>query len=530
MKELHYYAKLLELGKISRREFIGRAMALGVTVGLASTMAGKAVEAAGPKKGGHMRLGVGGGASDDNLDPGRYGEPFTMSMAHATRNYLTEIDREGNLVPELCTGWSASDDATQWTFELRKDVEYHNGKTMDADDVIASFNHHMGEDATSAMASILTAITDIKADGKHTVVFTLEAGNADFPYIAGDYHIAILPSKDGVAMWEEGFGTGAYSIENFEPGVRLDLKRFPNFFKGDERGHFDSGEILVVLDQVARTNALTTGEIDVMDRAEIKTLHMLAKNENLRVEETTGTQHFTLPMRTDMAPFDDNNVRMAIKLSLDREALLRTLLRGHGSLGNDHPISTADPYFASELPQRVYDPDKAKWYLKQSGLDSLAVDIHLSDTAFAGAVDAGVLYKEHAKASNIDITVHQEPKDGYWSAIWRQKGWCASYWGGRPTADGTLSIAHAAGAPWNETYWEHERFNKLLVAARAELDDNKRREMYVEMQSIIRDECGTVVPVFSNYVFAMNKAVEHGQMSANWDLDGYRLMERWWFA
>ena len=106
MKELHYYAKLLELGKISRREFIGRATALGVTVGLASTMAGKAVEAAGPKKGGHMRIGVGGGASSDNTDPGQYGEAFTMSMAHATRNYLTEIDREGKLVPELCTGWS----------------------------------------------------------------------------------------------------------------------------------------------------------------------------------------------------------------------------------------------------------------------------------------------------------------------------------------------------------------------------------------------------------------------------------------
>ena len=277
MKELDFYTKKFEDGKISRREFMGRAVALGVAVGLASTMADKAM-AASPKKGGHLRMGVGAGASDDTLDPATYGENFTQNMGFATRSYLTEIDREGNLVGELATEWEASEDAAQWTFKLRNDVEFHNGKTMDADDVIASYNHHRGDDSVSAMKDIAKTITDMKAIDKNTVQFTLVAGNADFPYIASDYHIAILPSKDGVAQWEDGVGTGAYSVENFEPGVRLDLKRHPNFFKGDERGHFDSGEILVMLDQVARTNALTTGEIDVMDRAELKTLHLLEKN------------------------------------------------------------------------------------------------------------------------------------------------------------------------------------------------------------------------------------------------------------
>ena len=367
MEELDFYTKKFEDGKISRREFMGRAVALGVAVGVASTMADEAL-AQSPKKGGHLRMGIGAGASDDTLDPATYGENFTQNMGFATRNYLTEIDREGNLVGELATEWGASDDAVQWTFKLRNDVEFHNGKTMDAEDVIASYNHHRNEDSVSAMKDIAKTITDMKAVDKNTVQFTLEAGNADFPYIVSDYHIAILPSKDGVAVWQDGGGTGGYMVENFEPGVRLDLKRHPNFFKGDERAHFDSGEILVMLDQVARTNALTTGEIDVMDRCELKTLHLLERDDNLRIEETTGTQHFTLPMRADTAPFNDINVRMAIKLSLDREALLRTLLRGHGALGNDHPISTANQYHNGNLPQREYDPDMAKWYLRQSGL------------------------------------------------------------------------------------------------------------------------------------------------------------------
>jgi peptide/nickel transport system substrate-binding protein len=111
-----------------------------------------------------------------------------------------------------------------------------------------------------------------------------------------------------------------------------------------------------------------------------------------------------------------------------------------------------------------------------------------------------------------------------------QKPWSAVYWGGRPTEDWMFSTAYADGAAWNDTFWKHERFNQLLVEARAELNEARRGEMYFEMQSIVRDEGGVVVPLFNNYVFAMSTKVEHATMGANWDLDGLKLLERWWFA
>ena len=187
-------------------------------------------------------------------------------------------------------------------------------------------------------------------------------------------------------------------------------------------------------------------------------------------------------------------------------------------------------YHASKLPQRSYDPDKAKFHLKKAGLDKLTVPLHAADAAFGGAVDAAVLYKEHASKAGINIEVVREPNDGYWSDVWMKKPWCMCYWGGRPTEDWMFSTAYAAGAPWNDTFWEHERFNKLLVEARAELDEAKRREMYVEMQRIVCDEGGVVIPMFNNYVFAMRANVQHGEMAANWTLDGNKGMERWWFA
>ena len=417
MKELHYYGKLLELGKISRREFIGRAMALGTTVALATTMAGKAIAAATPKKGGRFRIGMGHGSTTDSLDPGAIENDFSIVLGYGMHNHLLEIANTGELIPELAESYSASDDAAEWTFNLRQGIEFHNGKTMDANDVVASINHHRGDDSTSAAKGIVNPIADIKADGKDTVVVTLNEGNADFPFIVSEYHLAIKPANaDGSIDWQSGVGTGGYMLQNFDPGVQASMKRNPNYWK-EGRAHFDESEIITITDVAARTNAVTTGEIDMMDRCDLKTLHLLEKNPDIEIAETTGYAHYTVPMRTDTPPFDDNNVRLALKYAVDREALVQTILRGHGAIGNDHPISPATAYYASDLEQRVYDPDKAMFHLKQAGLTSLTVDLSAADAAFAGAVDAAVLYKEHAKEAGITINV--VPRAKRWVLVQR---------------------------------------------------------------------------------------------------------------
>ncbi len=520
----------LKSGELTRRSFLERATALGLSVAAATSLSSGEATAAEPKKGGHMRAGMGHGSTTDSLDPATYENGFmNNALCFAVHNHVAELGSSGDLEPEAAESWEASDDAVTWTFKVRKGVEFHNGKTLDADDIVASVNHHRGEESKSAAKPLLVQLKDIKADGKDTVVVELEGGNADFPFVISDYHIAILPSQEGKVDWESGVGLGGYTVEKFEPGVRADFKRNPNYWK-EGRAHFDSVELLSITDVAARTNALTTGEVDVMDRCDIKTLNLLQRNTNVKVEETTGTAHYSIPMRTDTPPFDNNDVRLALKYALDRDALLQTVLRGHGAIGNDHPISTANRYHASELPQKNFDPDKAQFHLKQAGLTELTVPLHAADAAFGGAVDAAVLYQEHAGRAGITIDVVREPNDGYWSNVWMAKPWCMCYWGGRPTEDWMFSTAYAEGASWNDTFWKHDKFNKLLVEARAELDEAKRREMYVEMQTIVSDEGGVVIPLFNNYVFAMSTKVEHGPMQGNWDLDGGKFIERWWFG
>lgn len=518
-------------GRISRRNFISGALALGVSLSAASALVGCS-ESSRPKKGSTLRYGTWAGSTSDSLDPGTYSSDFMIGSSFVRYNFLTEIAPNGELIGELAESWDVTPDVKQWTFKLRRGVEFQNGKTMTAQDVITSLNHHRGEGATSAMKEDLSTIESIRADGEHTVVVTLKEGNADFPVLMSDYHLPIMQDKDGKADWQSSIGTGPYQSTEIEMGVRANYKRNPNYWK-EGRAHFDAINILVIADVSARTNALTTGEVDMIDRVETKTAHLLKRNRNVLVEETSGNGHYSIPMRTNLKPFDDNNIRLALKYGVDRDAILETILHGYGYVGNDHPIGRGQRYFNDDLPQKELDIDKAKFYLRKAGVSTLRVDLKASDGAFAGGVDAATLYKEHAAPAGIEINVVREPADGYWSNVWNTDncGWCECYWGGRPTEDLMFSVAYAADAAWNDTSWKHTRFNQLLREARVELDEKKRGELYHEMQRIVSDEGGVVIPVFNSFVHAISKKVSHEEeMATNWANDGHRYCERWWFS
>ena len=450
-------------------------------------------------------------------------------MNYAFTNTLVELAPDGTLVPSLAESWEASADAATWTFKLRKGVEFHDGRSLTAKDVVASFNYHRAEDSKSTVKPLVDPIETIKVDDDHTIVFALNGGNADFPFNLNEAPLAIFPAADdGSLDWKSGIGSGGYLLKDFDPGVRAYFERNPNYWK-EGRAHADEVELLTIVDPTARSNALVTGEVHAIDQVDLKTASLLARQKGIVVEESTGPLHYVYPMFTDVAPFDNMHVRQALKFALDREELVQKILRGHGTIGNDHPIGPTYRYHAADLEQNSYDPDKAKFHLKQADLGELTIDLSAADAAYGGAVDAAVLYKEHAAKAGITINVVREPNDGYWSNVWMKKPICASYWGGYSTEDTMFSTGYAPGAAWNDTHWDHEAFNKLMIQARAELDKGKRKEMYREMQRILRDEGGVIVPMFANAVVARTEAVAHGEeVSAVRPFDGRRIIERWW--
>lgn len=530
MDEIRKITEQLRAGQISRRDFIVAAVAAGAALPFAMSMSSN-VFAAMPKSGGLLRHAITGGSTSDNLDPAKVLDMYMANVSFGQlRNNLTEIDSDGSLIGELAESWESTSDAKTWTFKLRKGVEFHNGKSLDANDVVASINHHRGEDSTSAAKSIVAAVEDVRADGKEIVVVELSGGSADFPFLLSDFHLSICPARDdGTIDWESGTGTGGYILEEFNPGVKVFTRRNPNYWK-EGRAHFDGVETLYIADVVARTSALQTGDLDAMTRADLKTIHLMEKHPAINIVQSTGNQHYTLPMLTDVAPYGNNELRLALKYAIDREQWKTVIARGYGEIANDHPIGPANRYYDASIEQRTYDPDKAKFHLKQAGYDSIDLDLHVAETAFEGATDGGQLMQDSARAAGININVVREANDGYWSNVWQKKPWCASYWAGRPTEDWMFSLTYATGADWNESHWSHEKFDSLLVVARAELDEEKRRGMYSEMQQIVRDEGGSVIPIYASFVQALsNKLSTPEEIASNLEFDGHKNSERWWF-
>ncbi len=487
--------------------------------------------AEGPKKGGTLKLGMGGANTQDSWDGRTHQDSYMINMGHGcVFDCMTEVAADGSLKGELAESWEASADAKTWTFNLRKGVTFHNGKDFGADDVLETFALHVGEDSKSPAKPIIAAITEMKKLDKHQVQFTLKSGNADFPFLLSDYHILIHPAGGIEESIAQGIGTGAYKNVSFEPGVRTEAVRNENDYR-DDRGYFDSIEALAINDTTARMNAMATGQVDAINKVDFATMSLLERNPNVEVFEVTGNQHYTFPMHANTAPYDNVDVRKALKYAFNRQELVDKILQGHGAIANDHPIGPANQYFASDLPQTEYDPDKAKFHLKQAGLDSLDVSLSASGAAFNGAVDASVLYQQTAKAAGINVNIVREANDGYWSNVWQKKPFCACYWSGRATEDWMFSTAYESGVPWNDNFWENERFQSLLLEARAELDTTKRREMYHEMQMLCSTEGAVVVPMYANYVDAASaKLANSGTIGNLWMLDGSRITERWWYA
>ena len=425
---------LIKGGLLDRRGFLKTTVA---ATAAATLPFGGAMAA--PKRGGHLRIGVGHGQTTDTLNPGVWEAGFMIPWSFGVHGRLTEVAPDGSLAPELAESWEASADATEWRFKIRKGVTFHSGKELTPEDVVASINFHRGEGSTSAAGPIVAPITDISIDGD-TVVFKLSGGNADFPFILTDYHLAIIPAKDDSIDWQSGDGCGAYKSKAISFGVSAQMERNENHWR-DDVGWFDSVEMLALVDLNARTTALVSGDVDAIDRLDLKTVGLLGRKPGVNIHSIAGTAHYTMPMDVRKAPYDDNNIRQALKYGINRQEMVDKILFGYGSVGNDHPIGSGQRYYNSELEQKTYDPDKSKWHLQQAGVDNLQVNLSSADAAFGGAVDAAVLFQASGKAAGLDINVVREPNDGYWSDVWMKKEFVFSYWGGRPVEDQMFATA-----------------------------------------------------------------------------------------
>ena len=428
-----------------------------------------------------------GFGKDTNLDAITKGRLFQVVIM--TQNRLVRKNLDGVTSPELATDWSGNADATEWTFNLRKGIKFHDGSDFDAEDVKYSLMRVKDPDIGSPAKKSMSSVTAIEIVDSHTVKMKLNTSFADFPLLLTDYRLRMIPSGSGDTIGKTGIGTGPFIVEKFDAEGTTILKANPNYWEGAPK--IAEVHVIAIPDGEARVQALLTGQIDMNRYVKFNQKKIFDGNSKFNVSVIPTGNWRGMVMRTDTAPFDNPKVRKAVRLAVDRQELVDLVMDGAATVSCDTPVAPSDQYrLDMDCPQ---DISKAKNLLREAGYpNGIEMVIHVSTKEPTWPTIGEVLQQQFAKAG-IKAEVKMTPSKSYWKETWMKKAVSMTRWNERP-ADSILHEAYHSGAKWNESFYKSSSFDKNLADARGELDFNKRKAAYQNAQKTLWEEAGTMIP------------------------------------
>jgi peptide/nickel transport system substrate-binding protein len=518
-------AEALQRGA-SRRDVLRLMLSMGVMASSAGSLLAFATDAHAqtPKRGGRVRAASLSSSTADTLDPAKGALSTDYARHNMLYSGLTQLDASLTPQPALAEE-IRNEKATVWIFKLRKDVKFHDGSPLTADDVVYSLNRHKDPATASKVKTVAEQFAEVKATGPNEVRLRLTGPNADLPVILAATQFLIVKNgtKDFTASAN---GTGPFKLKEFRPGVRTLGVRNESYWKPG-RPYLDEVELIGIPDESARVNALISGDVQLVNAVDPRSVARIKASGTCDTIETKSGLYSDLAMRMDAAPGNNPDFVLAMKYLVDREQARAAVFRGLAVVANDQPIPPSHRYYLAGLPQRPYDPDKAKFHLQKAGMVGQTVPIVASQAA-NGSIEMSVLMQQSAQKAGLNITVNRVPADGYWSNHWMKH---PLSWGNvnpRPSADQLFTQFFKSDAPWNESGWKNEKFDQLLVAARAETDEAKRKQLYGDMQVLVHDECGTGIPVFMSFIDGHSKKVKGLASIPIGGMMGYMFAENAW--
>lgn len=479
----------------ARRDIL-RAMAAGGLLSMTGagllTASGGAFAQGTPKRGGKIRVATQSASAADTLDPAKGALATDYVRACMIYNGLTELDSKLGAKMSLAESMETKD-AKVWIVKLRNGVVFHDGKPLSTADVAFSILRHKDPATASKAKTLADQVADVKATGPNELTITLVGPNADLPVILATSHFLIV--KDGTKDFSKtAVGTGPYKVKEFSPGVRTVGVRNEKYWKPGQP-YLDEIELIGIGDESARVNALLSGDVQLINAVSARSTERIKGTPGYTVLETKTGQYTDLIMRDEGGITGNADFRMGMKYLFDREQIRRTVFRGFGAIGNDQPIDPSNKYYMAGLPQRPFDPDKSAFYFKKANLGSQSLQVFAAPAA-EGSVDMAMLLQQAAPKAGLNLQVNRVPADGYWANHWMKHPLGFGAVNARPSADVLLTQFFASNAPWNEANWKSPKFDQLLLSARGEPDDAKRKAIYGDIQTLIHQEGGIGIPMF----------------------------------
>lgn len=524
------YAREYKAGQLSRREFLVRSTALGLSaaaayglIGLKPAMAQRAT----PAMGGTLRIQQ---EIHALKDPRTYD---WSELANATRGlleYLVEYNRDGTFSGMLLEGWEANADATQYTLRVRPGVTWNNGDAFTSADVAANITAWCdstveGNSMAARMGGLVDADTGQAREGGIVIVddltvqlnlpspdITLVPGIADYP--------AAIQHRDliGTNPLDHGVGTGAYRIADYQVGITARLERHPDHTYWGEAYLDEIVFIDLGTDPAAWFAAAEAGEFDMTYETVGEFIDLFSAVGWERSDVTTGA---TVAVRFNQLnePYGNVEVRRAILEAVDLSVVLELGVNGLGTVGENHHVCPIHPEYA-ELPPMVVDKAAAMARLTAAGMaDQTFTLVSLDDGLTRFTCDAVA-----AQMRDAGMTVTREvlPGSTFWND-WLNYPFSATEWNHRELGVQILNLAYRSGVAWNETAFSNAEFDSLLDQANGIQDAGARREVMARLQQIMQEEAVSIIPFWRALARHYRPGVVNADMHPKFEINVHHL-------
>lgn len=507
-------------GRVNRREFLRHGSLLGLSLpflgrltlaagfGAAPSLARAAIQ-----PGATIR--VASNLPTAAIDPVKTGDPGGLLMLQQVGEFLCVAGPDLTLQPCLATSWKPNQDGSVWTLTLRKGVKFHSGGEMTADDVVATMDRLTGK---YLFRGILQKGATRKVDD-NTVEFHLDSPNGKFPYLVSseNFNAIILPanySGDFEKAWD---GTGPFKIEKYTQNVGASFVRNDDYW--GPKALPAKTEFTFHKDVQSQILAFQAGQVDIIGNLPALAGVALLNDPTLNLVEVKSAAFQQVHMRCDIAPFTDPRVRQAVALCLDRDKLVKGLMKGKAVLGNDSPFAPIYPSTGSEVPQRKQDVAKAKQLMKAAGMDkgfqaALVAAQALELPAYAQLIQAWV------REIGIDLNLNMMDLGSYFgdgkfgNSKWLDSTIGITTYGHRGVPDVLLSALLLSEGAWNSSHFKNKEYDTLVKGYIASLDLEAQRATAGKIQRLLLEETPALYTYFFTGLAAAKKGVAGFQPTA----------------
>lgn len=513
-------------GELDRREFITRATMFGLSLGTIGLLLGKAGEAnaasAVPRAvraGGTLRVGLTAGGS---LEPYLLNDGGSLALSGIPGEYLTFTNPQGKVVPWLATSWKPNADATVWTFQIRKGVKFHNGKTLTAADVVASMKQYVGAKGSNAGLAPFFDASGVSAQGAYTVVFRLKSPIGVFPYLVSQTtYQAIIQTAANAAQpgkWVEGgmIGTGAFKLTKYVDKKSAELVRHAAYWGG--RPPLDGVKVTYYQGSAPMVLALRAGQIDLAMQLSPQEVQVFKNNSKYTTYSQPTAAHRQLCMRTDEGALKDPRVRRAVALVINRPQQLAKVMLGAGQVGNDNPFWKGFASTDTSTKQRVQNITLAKALLAAAGSPDLKFNI--TTWNFLDHTDHAASIQAYGREAGMEIGLEVMDSSKYYDSEpagadyasttpWLNRTASLTEYGARGVPNIYLTRCYMSTGDWNGSHYKNAEFDSLAKTYLASAELAAQKKATKRMAGLLLRDTPVITDYFISYVTASSSKVKN---------------------